>query len=88
MKIKYLISSLLVVGVLANIISGPGCANIIPPQGGPRDTIPPVLLKSEPGDSARNFTGNKLTFIFDEFVDVQNVQENLLVSPLPKILPL
>jgi hypothetical protein len=87
MKIKYLISSLLVVGVLANIISGPGCANIIPPQGGPRDTIPPVLLKSEPGDSARNFTGNKLTFIFDEFVDVQNVQENLLVSPLPKITP-
>jgi hypothetical protein len=65
----------------------PGCANVIPPQGGPRDTIPPVLLKAEPGDSTRNFTGNKITFVFDEFVDLQNIQESLLVSPLPKYPP-
>lgn len=66
----------------------PGCANIIPPAGGPRDSIPPLLLKAEPGDSSLNFKGNKITFTFDEFVDVQNVTENLLVSPLPKTLPI
>lgn len=65
----------------------PGCANIVPPAGGPRDSIPPVLLKADPGDSTLNFTGNKITFVFDEFVDVQGVMENLLVSPLPQSLP-
>ncbi|MBL7748961.1 MAG: Ig-like domain-containing protein, partial [Chitinophagaceae bacterium] len=69
--------------ILISTISGPGCANIIPPEGGPRDSIPPQLLKAEPGDSTRNFTGNRITFTFDEFVDVSNVQENLLMSPLP-----
>ena len=73
--------------ILISVISGPGCANIIPPEGGPRDTIPPVLLKAEPGDSARNFKGSRITFTFDEFIDVQNIGENLLVSPLPKSNP-
>lgn len=73
--------------VFSTVINGPGCANIVPPQGGPRDTIPPVLLKSNPGDSARNFSGNKIVFYFDEFVDVQDVQNNLLVSPMAKINP-
>ncbi|HQV61491.1 MAG TPA: Ig-like domain-containing protein [Chitinophagaceae bacterium] len=88
MKTKILISYTALISILLiSTISGPGCANIIPPQGGPRDTIPPVLLKSNPGDSSVNFSGNKITFFFDEFVEVQNAQENLLVSPLPKITP-
>ncbi len=88
MSYKSLISAaaLLIISLIS-IISGPGCANIIPPQGGPRDSIPPVLLKATPGDSTRNFTGNKIVFTFDEFVDVQAVQENLTVSPSPKINP-
>jgi len=73
--------------LFSTVINGPGCANIVPPQGGPRDTIPPVLLKSNPGDSAVNFTGNKIVFTFDEFMDVQDIQGNLLVSPMAKINP-
>lgn len=84
MKYRLLIPALFLVPVLiTGLIGGSGCANIIPPQGGPRDSLPPVLEKSDPGDSTRNFTGNKITFTFDEFVEVQNVSENLLVSPLP-----
>lgn len=64
-----------------------GCANIIPPSGGPRDSLPPVLIKATPVDSARNFTGNRITFTFDEFVDLQNIYQNLIVSPIPKSLP-
>ncbi len=77
---------ILVAGFIA-ITGGSGCANIIPPEGGPRDTIPPVLLDAKPGDSTRNFKGNRLTFEFDEFVDVQNVQEQLIVSPTPQSNP-
>lgn len=73
--------------LFSTVINGPGCANIVPPQGGPRDSIPPVLLKSNPGDSAVNFKGNKITFTFDEFVDVQDIQGNLLVSPMAKVNP-
>lgn len=58
-----------------------GCANIIPPEGGPRDSIPPVLLKVTPPDSTRNFTGNRITFTFDEFVDVISARENVYLSP-------
>ncbi len=73
--------------LFSTVINGPGCANIVPPQGGPRDSIPPVLLKSDPGDSAVNFNGKKIVFFFDEFVDVQDIQGNLLVSPMAKVNP-
>ena len=73
--------------IISGIITGPGCANIVPPQGGPRDSIPPRLIKANPHDSATNFSGNKISFSFDDYVDVQNIQENLLVSPTPKINP-
>ena len=65
-----------------------GCANIIAPTGGVRDTIAPKLLAVNPKDSSLHFNGNKITFYFDEYVQVENIQENLIVSPLPKINPL
>ncbi len=64
-----------------------GCANIIPPSGGPKDTLPPVLLKSFPDDSTKGFKEKRIEFEFDEYIDVSNVQENLLVSPLPQANP-
>jgi len=63
------------------------CAVIIPPEGGLRDSLPPLLLKATPGDSTKNFKGNRISFLFDEFVDLQNVQENLIVSPTLKNNP-
>jgi hypothetical protein len=65
-----------------------GCANIIPPLGGPRDTLPPVLISVVPRDSVKNFTGQKIVFNFDEYVTLDQIQENLLVSPTPKINPI
>lgn len=65
-----------------------GCANIIPPTGGPRDTLPPVLLQATPKDSSLNFTEKRISFYFNEYVDVQNIQENLIVSPTLKNNPI
>ena len=64
-----------------------GCANIVPPSGGPRDSIAPVLVNVNPQDSSTNFANNRITFVFDEYVEVNNIMENLIVSPTPKILP-
>jgi hypothetical protein len=64
-----------------------GCANIIPPAGGPRDSIPPILLRSTPQDSVRNFGGNRIVMSFNEFIELQNVAENVVISPLPLTFP-
>lgn len=64
-----------------------GCANIIPPTGGLRDSLPPVLLEARPDDSTVNFGAGRITFVFNEYVEVANLQENLIVSPTPKTMP-
>jgi len=74
---------------LVFIVSSFGCANIVPPGGGPRDSLPPVLVEATPKDSSINFTGNRITLNFDEFVDdIQNQFENVLVSPTPNNPPI
>jgi hypothetical protein len=82
---RYRIFTVIALAVLSigSLFLTTGCANIIPPQGGLRDSLPPVILKVNPKDSATNFKENKINFYFDEYIDVQNVQENLIVSPVP-----
>lgn len=63
------------------------CAVIIPPDGGPRDSLPPNLVSASPADSSLNFTGKKIELVFDEYITVQNVQQNLIVSPVVKSVP-
>ncbi len=70
------------------LVLNTGCANIIPPGGGPIDSFPPVLLSAIPKDSATGFTGNKIVLNFNEYVDLQNTFENVVVSPLPKNAPI
>lgn len=65
-----------------------GCANIIPPSGGPRDSIPPILIHSLPKDSSINFSSKKITLTFNEFVEVKEIQQNLIVNPIPINQPL
>jgi hypothetical protein len=74
------IAVILLVAVLA-IGTGTGCANIVPPSGGPRDSLPPVLVSALPADSTLNFRGNRIVLTFDEYIDLQEVQNNLLFTP-------
>ena len=58
------------------------CANRgIGPQGGPKDTIPPVPLKAEPEVGALNFTGKHIEVTFNEYIQLDNLAKNLLMSP-------
>ena len=66
----------------------PGCANIIPPTGGDRDSLPPLLLKVTPPDSTKGFNTKKITFTFDEYIDQpQDIFKNLMVSPNYSTIP-
>lgn len=86
--IKIVSPFLLILALLPSTLVQTGCANIVPPMGGPRDSLPPRLVRVNPRDSATNFSGKKIVLEFDEFVQIENIQENLLVSPVPKINPL
>jgi len=68
-------------------VTGMGCAQIGSPTGGPRDSLPPVLISATPALMTTNFSTNKISFYFNEYVDVQDVQNNVLVSPFPKVTP-
>lgn len=80
-----LFSRLILIVVIANFATS--CANIIPPNGGPRDSLPPNLVMAFPKDSAINFNSKKITLTFDEYVEAKEMQQNLLVNPLPTNLP-
>lgn len=72
--------------LVGSILGGVGCANIIPPQGGPRDSLPPQLLRASPPDSSLNVTARRIVLEFDEFIDAQNTQ-SVLVTPYPETPP-
>lgn len=57
------------------------CAKISSPSGGPRDTEPPVILKSEPENSTVMFTGRSFMLTFDEYVVLDRITEKFMVSP-------
>lgn len=69
-------------------VTGAGCAQIGAPTGGPRDTIPPVLVSAMPKLLSTHFTGNKITLVFDEYINVLEPQKNVIVSPYPKSFPI
>ena len=53
------------------------CAKISSPSGGPRDKMPPVVVKSVPENSARNFRGKLIYCTFNEYVTLDNINEKL-----------
>ncbi|MEX0982259.1 MAG: Ig-like domain-containing protein [Bacteroidales bacterium] len=58
-----------------------GCAQQGAPTGGPKDEDPPVVLKSTPENYATNFNAKKITITFDEYLDMGNFTQELVVSP-------
>lgn len=65
-----------------------GCANIQSPMGGKKDTIPPVLVKVAPAENSRNYKGSVIRFEFNEYIKLDNLNENLIINPPPDKYPL
>ena len=63
------------------------CANMGRPEGGPRDELPPVYVKSTPALGQLNFTGNKITVDFDENISLDDAMNKIVVSPAQKTTP-
>lgn len=51
------------------------------PSGGPKDTIPPVMLKTAPKQHATRFTDKKIVLTFNEYIKLKDAVKNVVVSP-------
>ena len=58
-----------------------GCANQVAPSGGPKDVTPPTVLDYEPDSASVLFTSNTITIKFDEYVILNDVFNQIVISP-------
>ncbi|WP_294736611.1 Ig-like domain-containing protein [uncultured Flavobacterium sp.] len=60
-------------------------------SGGPKDTIPPILVSSSPRNMSTDFKGNEIRINFNEYIKIKDVSKQLIISPpmenAPNITP-
>lgn len=90
-KIKVLIRRIKNFGILSIIgIVLASCANIVMPSGGPKDQAAPEIVESTPPNYTTNFNGKKIIIKFNEYIQLRNVNQSLIICPSlpekPKVL--
>ncbi len=63
------------------------CARVGNPTGGEKDTTPPKIIKTIPKNESIEFNKKEIKIYFDEFIQLKDLQKNLLFSPPQKIQP-
>jgi hypothetical protein len=63
------------------------CAKIGNPTGGPKDRVPPVVVETVPKEKETNFSGKKIEITLNEYIALDNINDNLIVSPPLKVKP-
>ena len=77
-KLKYLF---LCFGLMLMAFLAQRCANAVAPTGGPKDETPPEVVEAVPENHSINFTGKKIEITFDEYLTLENANQNVLISP-------
>lgn len=85
MIFKKIRSSYVYVFLLFSVAFFSQCAQTQTPSGGPKDTIPPILLSVSPANYSTNFKAKEVVFVFNEYLQLKDVQKEVLISP--PILP-
>ena len=67
--------------ILFSLIILFGCAKRGNPTGGPKDSIPPVLVNASPKLNSTNFDSEEIRLTFDEWIKLDKVQDQLIISP-------
>ena len=63
------------------IILFASCARRSSPSGGEKDSIPPVLIASNPKINSINFDKDEVSLTFDEWVTLEQLDKQLIISP-------
>ena len=57
------------------------CANVVAPTGGPKDLTPPKVAEAKPKNHSTGFDGNRIELTFNEYVTLNNANQEVLISP-------
>lgn len=63
------------------------CAQIVNPNGGPKDVSPPQAVKYFPDSAKTNFSAKNITIVFDEYIQLNDLQKQLVISPPMNVQP-
>lgn len=64
------------------------CASVMTPDGGPKDTLPPYIVKMVPENFSTNFKAKKIYIEFNEYVQIKDQNKEMYTSPAMKKAPL
>lgn len=67
--------------ILPVILAFWSCAQQGSPSGGPRDETPPAVLECNPSNYSTRFEARKIQITFDEYIVLNNANQELIVSP-------
>jgi uncharacterized protein (DUF2141 family) len=71
----------------ALVVLGFSCAQMQVPGGGPKDTFPPKAVKYIPDSAAVNSNPKVIRIFFDEYIQLKDVQGQVIISPPMKTTP-
>ena len=57
------------------------CAKRGTPTGGPKDTLPPLLINASPKNKSIKFKSREIILSFDEYIKLKNLDQQLIISP-------
>lgn len=83
-RIQRILSIFFLIAIVLAVLQ---CARRGTPTGGPKDTTPPVLIKADPENLTTEFKAKKIRLYFDEYIKLEDVQNQLIVSPPLKYNP-
>ena len=72
---------LFAIGVILTAFLAQHCANAVAPTGGPKDETPPKVVGTMPENRSTNFIGKKIELTFDEYISLENANQNVMISP-------
>lgn len=78
---------LIQIGFSVFLLSMWGCARPTAPTGGPKDLSPPKVIQCVPPNHSANFKGHKFTIYFNEYVQLDKIYQQLMISPPLKHVP-
>ena len=74
-------SVLCLLGIVVVCLLLSACARMGNPDGGWYDETPPMVIKANPADKETNVKQRKISIYFNEYVQIANATENVVVSP-------
>ncbi len=84
-NLKKLFTSILLLAIITFL--GTSCARIGSPTGGEKDKQPPKILNITPPNLSTNFKSKRIIIRFDEFIQLKDLNKNLLITPHLKHQP-